>query len=119
MSGRERLLEAAHGLFGGRPYALVGVAEILARAGVQAPTLYHHFHDKEGLYVAWVEEAFSNVVASFAADPSADPEDALTKFAETLISVVPFEVAQVLRDTTLMVRDESRERVYGAYLQCV
>jgi AcrR family transcriptional regulator len=119
MNGRDRLLEAAHGLFGTRAYALVGVAEILARAGVQAPTLYHHFQDKEGLYCAWVEQAFEKVAPALAADNRLEVEPALTRYAKALLSEVPFEVGQVIRDTVQMVRDESRERIYDAYLQAV
>jgi AcrR family transcriptional regulator len=119
MNGRDRLLEAAHGLFGTRPYALVGVAEILNRAGVQAPTLYHHFQDKEGLYCDWVVEAFGHVAPKLATDPTSECQLALSKYAEALICEVPFEVGQVLRDTGQMARDESRERIYDAYLQAV
>ena len=119
MSGRERLLEAAAGLFGSRAYALVGVAEILARAGVQAPTLYHHFEDKEGLYVAWVEAAFAQVAPGFHTEAGEDVSSGLARYAQALIANVPFEVAQVLRDSALMARDDSRERIYDAYLQAL
>ncbi len=50
--GRERLLEAAMRLFASKGYAATSVRDIMSAAGVTAPSLYHHFGNKEGLFLA-------------------------------------------------------------------
>jgi len=50
--GRERLLEAAMRLFATKGYAATSVRDIVSAAGVTAPSLYHHFGNKEGLFLA-------------------------------------------------------------------
>lgn len=56
MDGRERLLTAARALFVERGYDAVGTQEIVERAGVTKPSLYHHFGSKRGLLDAVVEQ---------------------------------------------------------------
>jgi AcrR family transcriptional regulator len=51
-AGRERLLKAAMRLFASRGYAATSVRDIVSAAGVTAPSLYHHFGNKEGLFLA-------------------------------------------------------------------
>jgi len=49
MQARDRLLSVGLELFVRRGYDAVGVQEIVTRAGVTKPTLYHHFGSKRGL----------------------------------------------------------------------
>ena len=51
-SGRERLLKAALRLFASQGYAGTSVRDIMGAAGVTVPALYHHFGNKEGLFLA-------------------------------------------------------------------
>ncbi len=50
--GRERLLKAATRLFATKGYAATSVRDIVSTAGITAPSLYHHFGSKEGLFLA-------------------------------------------------------------------
>lgn len=77
---RERILSAAeeefaaHGLRGAR------VSDIVARAGVNERMLYHHFGDKDGLYLAVLRRYFFDVVNRFEEAlgvPGDDPEERL------------------------------------------
>lgn len=54
---RRRILEAAIPLFARLGYGSASVRELAEAAGVTKPTLYYHFGNKEGLYVAAVESA--------------------------------------------------------------
>lgn len=54
-SARDRLLRAAAELLDAAPGDPVSTRAICARAGVRAPTLYHHFGSKQGLVDAVVE----------------------------------------------------------------
>lgn len=58
-TARRRLLDAAVTLLGEAPTHEPTTRELCARAGVTAPSLYHHFGDKDGLLAAVLEEAFT------------------------------------------------------------
>ena len=72
-STRDRLLAAAGELLTESPE--VSTRAICERAGVQAPTLYHYFGNKQGLIAAVVETRFAEHMAAVA--PDDDPVTAL------------------------------------------
>jgi len=74
MSSRDRLLDAAAELLDESADHDVSTRAICERAGVQAPTLYHHFGNKQGLLATVVVEAFATHLQGTAPD---DPLDAL------------------------------------------
>ncbi len=55
---RERLLTAALWLFTARGYAATTVREIVAAAGVSKPALYYYFSNKEGIYLALMQNTY-------------------------------------------------------------
>jgi AcrR family transcriptional regulator len=65
--GRTRLLTAARELFGAQGYGSTTVQDLVAAAGVNPPTLYHHFDGKAGLFIAAAEDAYGPVLARFQA----------------------------------------------------
>ena len=118
--GKQRVLDAAQALFTEGSYGDVGVAQILERAGVQPPTLYHHYGDKEGLFVVWAEQAFRGVEEVVQANVGGgNTTDALTRYGTSLLSAINFDVHQILRDALRLQRPESCDRVYGAYMRAV
>lgn len=60
-SVRQRLLDAACELFTEKGYASTSVREIVERAGVTKPMLYYHFGNKEGIYLALVNESYQEL----------------------------------------------------------
>ena len=60
---KTRLLRAAAELLANSGGAAVSTRQITQLAGVTAPTLYHHFGDKEGLFDAVVAAGFEEYVA--------------------------------------------------------
>ncbi|MEO8093298.1 MAG: TetR/AcrR family transcriptional regulator [Pseudolysinimonas sp.] len=62
---RQALLGAGRDVFSRQGYAGASVREILANAETTAPTLYHHFGNKAGLYLAVVDEVNDQIVAAF------------------------------------------------------
>lgn len=120
-TGKQKVLSAAHTLFAEGSYGDIGVAQILEKAGVQAPTLYHHFGDKEGLFVAWAEETFGRIrdALNIGANPGAQTSEALRAYAAGLMGSLDFDLPQVLRDAPRLSRHESRDRVLGAYMSAV
>jgi len=55
MTVKTRILEAASELIAHSPDADISTRAVGEAAGVTAPTLYHHFGDKEGLLAAVVD----------------------------------------------------------------
>ncbi len=66
---RRALLDAAAEVIALRGVEAASTREIYLRAGVKAPTLYHHFGDKHGLLDAVVTDAFERHLASKRALP--------------------------------------------------
>ncbi|WP_431728311.1 TetR/AcrR family transcriptional regulator [Verrucosispora sp. TAA-831] len=60
---RTRLMHAAELLLASSQDGRISTREICARAGVTAPTLYHHFADKDALLDAAVLEGFNAYLA--------------------------------------------------------
>jgi AcrR family transcriptional regulator len=77
---RDRIVRAAAGLLaeaGGEP---VSTRAVCAAAGVGAPTLYHHFGDKRGLFDAVAAHGFERYLASKRAQrPTGDPVEDLRR----------------------------------------
>jgi AcrR family transcriptional regulator len=118
-TGRTRLIEAADACFRSAPYGAVGVAGILEIAGVRAPTLYHHFKDKEELYVDWAEAALSNIAYTFDRTENRMFAIELEAYARHLIENSNLNVVQLLSDMTSLEREDSHERIYCAYAQSI
>lgn len=59
-NARQRLLDAALQLFSSKGYAATSVRELVEVAGVTKPVLYYYFKNKEGLYLALMEDALGD-----------------------------------------------------------
>lgn len=120
MTGKERLQGAADALFAEQGFSAVSVAQILEAAEVQAPTLYHHFGDKEGLFVEWAERAFEELRPHLEAVVCmSDPLEALAAYLHRHFVFAKLDLDRTLRDAETMARPESRERILAAYLRAV
>jgi AcrR family transcriptional regulator len=71
---RGALVEAARGLFSERGYAGVSTEEIVQAAGVTRGALYHHFKDKQDLFVAVVEGVEQEILERVAAAAVAETD---------------------------------------------
>ena len=60
------LIKAATSLFAEKGYASTSVREIVERAGVTKPVLYYYFKNKEGIFIAALDEAYSQLEALLA-----------------------------------------------------
>jgi AcrR family transcriptional regulator len=75
---RRVILDAAEALLAAHGEGGLSIRELCARAGVTAPTVYHHFGDKAALVQRVVDECFADFDRTFAgrAAPN-DPVEAL------------------------------------------
>ncbi|WP_099023044.1 TetR/AcrR family transcriptional regulator [Mycolicibacterium palauense] len=65
-SGRDRLLDVARAEFGRSGFAATSVDDLARTAGVTTPTLYHHFGNKTGLFVAVGQDTYQRILGHFA-----------------------------------------------------
>jgi AcrR family transcriptional regulator len=93
----------------------------LESAGVQAPTLYHHFGDKEGLYVAWAVASLEALGARLQSGLGADSstEDRLAWMVDSLTNESSPNIIQLLCDVEKMARPSSKEPIIEAFHSCV
>ena len=77
---RRALVTSARRLFGQRGYTATSLDDICDRAGVTKGALYHHFRNKEDLFVEALEQVEEDLVRAGAADandsPAASPRPA-------------------------------------------
>lgn len=73
-STRAALIETARGLFADRGYANVPADEIVSAAGVTRGALYHHFADKQALFLEVFEELEAELSAEVKAAVDAAPD---------------------------------------------
>jgi AcrR family transcriptional regulator len=67
VSGRGRILREARLLFTAQGYAAVSMQQIADAAAVNKATLYHHFRDKEDLFLSVMVEEFRRLATSVGA----------------------------------------------------
>jgi AcrR family transcriptional regulator len=91
--GRTRLIAAAREVFGARGYGGTTVQDLLTAAGVNAPTLYHHFDGKPGLFIAAAEDAYGPVTARFRDAVAGETrfEEALDKLLAAAVTLMDTE----------------------------
>ncbi len=87
---RTALLAAARELFTERGYGGVGTEEIVRRAQVTRGALYHHFADKQDLFLAVHEQMEAEVVAEIARQmegADGDPHEVLVHGIRAFLDV--------------------------------
>lgn len=121
VGGRDKLLAAAAELFSTSAYREVSVADLTKSGGVRAPSLYHHFKDKEGLYVAWAEQALRRLGRAIAKslEGKTSTREQLSAVARALLENREMDLLVLLRDAKMATRPQSQERILQAYLAAI
>ena len=60
---RQRILEAALEEFSQKGYEAASLSNVCAEKGISKGIIYHHFKDKDALYLLCVEDCFDRVCA--------------------------------------------------------
>jgi AcrR family transcriptional regulator len=78
-STRDAIVRAAEAILARGGEEALSIRELCTRVGVTAPTIYHHFGDKNGLVAEVVDACFAEFDHALATGPApADPVDALS-----------------------------------------
>ncbi len=109
--GRERILEEALARFTTAGFAAVSMQQIAGGAGVTKATLYHHFRDKEDLFLAVLQTALSRSEASLveAVGQGSAVEERLRSVARYLFSGQRSDIARLFADLRQHVSPERQE----------
>ncbi|TMA77197.1 MAG: TetR/AcrR family transcriptional regulator [Deltaproteobacteria bacterium] len=117
---RERIIEAAQEIFARDGFVGAKMQEIAARVGIQRPSLFYHFKNKEALFVAAHEHVFARIEPIFRESlvPDGDPFAQLDRVTRTVLAVMAEESAfarMVAR--TAVDRHPAALRIVRGYLQ--
>ncbi len=66
--GRERIIQAAFHLFAERGFYGVSISDVAEAAGLVKSSIYHHFENKDALYLAVLNETFDKISAEMQAN---------------------------------------------------
>lgn len=84
---RAGIILAAKRAFFEHGYAAASIEAIAADAGVSKVTVYNHFQDKRGLFIAAVEDECENIRGRLVFDDAAGPiRERLTAFGEAMVA---------------------------------
>ena len=107
LNGRKQLLIAANELFRTQGFAEVTITSLVSHAGVRAPSLYHHFKGKEGLYMVWCHEALEEMgkkVEAIQLDKN-DLYDYLRKIHSAIVGKDSPNFLQIMKDRHMLPED--------------
>lgn len=98
---RTKIIDVATRLFMANGYQSTSTRQIAQLAEVTQPNLYHHFKNKEEVYIGVIEHLLSDVnveLIKIVEDSSLDTVHKLQNFAECLKEKHPFDLELMMRD---------------------
>ncbi|MCC6312835.1 MAG: TetR/AcrR family transcriptional regulator [Thermomicrobiales bacterium] len=108
--GKGRILREARSLFTAHGYMAVSMQQIADAAAVNKATLYHHFRDKEELFVAVMREEFTGARAVIAAelDAGGPLRERLARVARVILAGRQTDLSRLTTDLREHVSEERR-----------
>ena len=112
-TGRERILREARARFTAEGYAAVSMQRIADAAGVNKATLYHHYADKEALFLAVLAAELDRLHAAVAAGLAGEAplRERLTGGAAALLGVSRADLGRLMAEAHQHAAPEARERL--------
>lgn len=104
-------------LFAANGYATVSMQQIADAAGITKATLYHHFRDKEQLFVAAMSERYAawQTTLSETILGTSSFRDVLIRFAEAYVSVEHADLNRLFSDFKQHVSAEAQEQFWNEF----
>jgi TetR/AcrR family transcriptional regulator len=117
---RERIIDAAQVTFARDGFAGAKMQEIADRVGIQRPSLFYHFKNKEALFIAAHERVFARIEPVFRESlaPNGDPFVQLDRVSRAVLAVMAEEpdVARMVARTSVD-RHPAAVKIVRTYLQ--
>jgi TetR/AcrR family transcriptional regulator len=90
---RERIIDAAQAIFARDGFVGAKMQEIADRVGIQRPSLFYHFKNKEALFVAAHEQVFARIERLFRESlaPDGDPFVQLDRLSRAVLAMMEEE----------------------------
>lgn len=118
------ILQAAREQFLAQGYQATSTREIAKEVGITQPALYHHFSDKEVIFLEVIksvgEEVQQGILAvnnRLAAADKPDPVEALTEVTEVLTEVHPRDVFTVIHSSFRFLKPENKRQLGMVFMQ--
>lgn len=119
---RKLIIEAAAKLFMTEGYLATSTRQIAQAVGITQPNLYHHFQNKEALYLAVIESLVADVAAeldNILVNEHLDNIGKLKKMTFYLKERHPFDFYLMMHDLRAEFSEEIQQKIYllwqGAY----
>ena len=116
---RQRIIAVAREKFMSIGYEKTSTRVIAEEVGTTQPNLYHHFKNKQTLYVAVLETVANEVekeLINFVADEHLTIEETLMAMTLYLRETNPIDIYSMLKDMDLMLDKETKEALYRIFL---
>ncbi len=99
---RSQLLDAAAEVFSVHGFENASYNKIIEKAGVSKGAMYYYFNDKEDLYSAVIEDAFSRMMVLFDGFPEVESPEEFFEELEIIIVKIQEYMKENRRDVELM-----------------
>lgn len=116
------ILAAAREQFLAQGYQATSTRDIAKQVGITQPALYHHFSDKEVIFLeviktvgGEIKTGITDVVSQIPAD--ADPVEALTAVTEVLTKAHPRDVFTVIHGSFKFLKPENKRQLGMVFMQ--
>jgi len=117
---RDRIIDAAQAIFARDGFVGAKMQEIADRVGIQRPSLFYHFKNKEALFVAAHEQVFARIEPVFRESlaPDGDPFAQLDRVSRAVLAVMADEpdFARMVARTSVD-RHPAAVKIVRTYLQ--
>ncbi|MEY8371556.1 TetR/AcrR family transcriptional regulator [Aerococcaceae bacterium 50-4] len=116
---RQRILAVAREKFMTIGYEKTSTRVIAEEVGTTQPNLYHHFKNKQTLYVAVLEDMAIEVekeLTTFVVNDNLTIEETLIEMTVYLRETNPIDIYAMLKDMDLMLSEETKEALYKIFL---
>lgn len=115
---RAKIIQVATRLFMDNGYQSTSTRQIAQLAEVTQPNLYHHFKNKEEVYVGVIESLLSDVndeLVKIVEDPKLDTISKLRKFAECLKTKHPFDFDLMMHDFRTKLTNKTQLNLFSLW----
>lgn len=112
-TGRQDILEVARGLFMTRGYRAVSTRDIAVAVGLTQPALYHHFGNKEDLYITVLEDELARLAHALwtAVRLELPAIERLRAVALVIVERAEYDLSQMFHDLRFEISPQNRQRV--------